>query len=290
MFKALSPTGFFIVVMIYFLALLGITVISSNYDAQVGESNKVFFLVAQAFSVLLFFIIPAFLFALFFTQEKLHYFLLHKAPSALVVIVSCLLIITAMPFIGYLEGLNKSMTLPKSLSGLEQWMKASEEKVQQIEEAFMKNQTIGDLLLNLFVVAFLAALSGEFFFRGLIQRAMTNMTKNIHLSVWVTAILFSAFHMQFYGFLPRVLLGAILGYAFVWSGSLWTSIIAHFLNNALVLIYGYCLSAGYLPKAIDEIGMEGDKVTLAWALPSMLLVLAFMILLNKMKRPVQMIS
>jgi len=287
MFTGLSPLRFFVVVMLYFLMLLGITVWSSSVDSTINISpDKLFFLkIVQAISVLMVFIIPALLFALFFSEEKLYYFRLNKFPSFIVVILSCVLIISSLPFISYLEGLNKSMSLPAAFSGLEHWMKASEDKVQQIEEAFMKNQTISDLLMNLFVIAFMAALSEELFFRGLIQRSMLNLSKNVHVSVWVTAVLFSAFHMQFYGFIPRVILGAILGYIYVWSGSLWTSIIVHFLNNGLVLIVSYLVSSNVISKSVEDVGMDGDKVTLVWAIPSLLLMGCCLFLLNKMKTP-----
>jgi membrane protease YdiL (CAAX protease family) len=270
---------------------LGITIWSSTYDVTIDVNNKdmLFSLkVVQAISVIIVFILPACLFVLFFSPEKLHYFSLNRSPSFIFVIISCLLIISAMPFITYLEGLNKAMSLPEAFSGIEQWMRTSELKVQEIEEALMKDQTPAGLIMNVFVIGFMAALSEELFFRGLVQRAMLNMSKKVHLSVWVTAVLFSAFHMQFYGFLPRVLLGAILGYIYVWSGSLWTNIIVHFLNNALILVLTYLVSTGVLPKTVEDIGMESDKVTLTWALPSLVLIIVGMFLLNKMKRPMQL--
>lgn len=290
MFKALSPLRFFVVVMIYFVLLLGITIWSSVGDMSVDMANKeTLFLmkVAQAVSVIMVFILPACMFVLFFSTDKLHYFLLHRSPPFLFIVISCVLIITALPLIAYLEGLNKAVTMPAVFSEIEAWMKASEMKIQQIEEAFLKDQSVGDLLMNLFVIAFMAAFSEELFFRGLIQRSMLNLSKNVHLSVWITAILFSAFHMQFYGFIPRVLLGAVLGYTYVWSGSLWTSVIVHFLNNALVLVLIYMVNTGYLPKEVEQIGMESDKVTLSWALSSLAMVLGSMFLLYRLKKPVQ---
>lgn len=293
MFKTLTPVRFFVVVMIYFVLLLGLTVWSSTSEINTNAltQESIFLMkIAQAISVFLVFILPACMFVVFFTNEKLYYFLWQIPPTFLFVFISCLVIVSALPFIGYMEGLNKAMTLPTAFSGIENWMKASEIKVKQIEEAFMNNQTPGDLGMNLFVIAFMAAFSEELFFRGLIQRSMLKLSKNIHLSVWVTAILFSAFHMQFYGFIPRVFLGAVLGYMYVWSGSLWTSIIVHFLNNGLIVVLMYLVNVGYLPKEVEKIGMESDKVTLSWALSSLVLVSGGVFLLYRLKKPVQYVT
>jgi hypothetical protein len=76
-------------------------------------------------------------------------------------------------------------------------------------------------------------------FRGVIQTIFVRWTKNTHAAVWITAILFSAFHMEFFGFLPRLLLGVFFGYFVAWSGSIWTGVWAHFLNNSTVVIITY---------------------------------------------------
>lgn len=293
MFKNLSPAGFFGVVMIYFIAMFIITLWSSTYDIGVGniDQQQLFYMkVVQVITVLLFFVAPACLFVLFFSPEKLHYFSLNKLPSFLFVIVSCVLVITALPFIAYLEEFNKSMSFPKVFSGVENWMIASEAKVKQIEEAFIKDQSTYDLLVNLFVIALVAAFWEELFFRGLLQRSMYNFSKNSHLSIWVTAILFSAFHMQFYGFIPRVFLGAILGYLYSWSGSLWSSIIVHFLNNALVLVLSFLLSTSILSKEVEAFVMDGDKVIPLWVLVSLGSMVLCLFLLNKLKKPIHAMS
>jgi membrane protease YdiL (CAAX protease family) len=286
MSKGLNSKAFFAVAMVWFVFMLTISIQGSSGEGT-GNFTVNDMKILQVASVILLFILPSLLIAMLFSKEKLHYFQLDKIPSSLFIIISIILVLSATPFIGYLEGLNKAIVLPRALSGLEQWMKASEEKVKEIEDAFMKNQRLSDLLVNLFVIAFMAALSEELFFRGLIQRSMLNLTKNVHFAVWTTAILFSAFHLQFYGFLPRIVLGAILGYIYVWSGSLWTGIIVHFLNNALVLVVSYLSDHGHLSKNIEDLGMEGDKISLTWALPSVLLVAGCLFLLHKMKQPIK---
>jgi len=100
-------------------------------------------------------------------------------------------------------------------------------------------KTIGALLVNLLMLAVIPAIGEEFIFRGCLQRLFNQLTKNHHIAIWLTAIIFSSIHLQFYGFIPRMLLGAMFGYLFVWSNSLWLPILGHFLNNATAVITAY---------------------------------------------------
>ena len=104
--------------------------------------------------------------------------------------------------------------------GIEKWMKDAEESAAEITKAFLDVKTIPGLVFNVFMIAFLPAVGEELLFRGIIQRIFTDMTKSHHWGIWISAILFSAMHFQFYGFVPRVLLGALFGYLLVWSGSI----------------------------------------------------------------------
>ena len=107
---------------------------------------------------------------------------------------------------------------------------------------------IGDLVVNLIIVALLAAVGEELLFRGSMQNIFLEWTKNKHAAVWITAVLFSALHAQFYGFLPRMLLGVVLGYLYIWSGSLWLSMLFHFLNNGLAVLFSYLIAKGTISE------------------------------------------
>jgi membrane protease YdiL (CAAX protease family) len=98
---------------------------------------------------------------------------------------------------------------------------------------------LGDLLLNLLVIAIVPAIGEELLFRGYLQQSFSNWLSNPHVAIIVTAVLFSAIHLHFQAFLPRFILGVLLGYLFYWSGSLWLPILAHFANNAQAVIISY---------------------------------------------------
>ena len=168
------------------------------------------------------------------------------------------LMIVALPAINMLGYWNQHMTLPSCLEPLEQWMKTQEETAQAFTEQFMNVTTFGALIINILLMAVLPALAEELTFRGLLQRLLTTDTfkpRIPHVAIWCSAIIFSAIHLQFYGFVPRMLMGALFGYALVWTGSLWIPILMHFTNNAIaVILYFIAYNKGWDMQQIDAIG------------------------------------
>jgi len=163
--------------------------------------------------------------------------------------------------------------------GIETWMKNAEEQAGELTEAFLKVETVGGLLFNIFMIAFLPAIGEELLFRGVIQRIFTRWTQNVHWGIWISAILFSALHMQFYGFIPRMLLGVLFGYLLVWSGSMWLPIIAHFINNGVAVVIMYLVDKELLNPELEVIGSTSDSYYLAAV--SLVLVIAFMIMIKR---------
>lgn len=234
----------------------GDTDLNMNFD----DPNVLIFLkIAQAASVIIIFILPAILIAVFWTKPKFRYLGMSERPSAITLLLAGIGIFMAMPLINWLAEMNQHMHFPSALSGIETWMKNSEDKATQLTEAFTKGTTVGTLILNLFVIAFMAALSEEIFFRGILQKVSIECFKNKHAGVWFGAIIFSAFHMQFYGFVPRMLMGAYLGYLFLWSGSLWPGIAAHFINNGAAVFIAWLINRGAISTDVDKVGIEQNE-------------------------------
>jgi uncharacterized protein len=128
---------------------------------------------------------------------------------------------------------------PNFLKSFETWARAQEDQLAELSKMLTKFNSIGELLIAFVVIALLAGVCEEFLFRGIVQTELFRGTKNIHLSIWVAAILFSAIHVQFFGFIPRLLLGALFGYLFYWSGNLIVPMFAHFVNNAFSILMIY---------------------------------------------------
>lgn len=143
----------------------------------------------------------------------------------------------AMPFLNWTVQLNEAVTFPESLSGLEAELRAFENAAQRLTETMLSSASVGGLIANVLVIGVLTGFAEETIFRGATQR-MVASTPYLHgnAAVWITAIIFSAAHFQFFGFLPRMLLGAFLGYLFYSTRSLWPSVFAHALNNSLVVL------------------------------------------------------
>ena len=182
-------------------------------------------------------------------------------------VAAVVLMLVAMPGINLIADWNSKLTLPECMSGLEQWMRAQEDAAAALTERFLSGTSVGTLLVNIGLMALLPACAEELTFRGVIQGLIVNSGESrvrSHVAVWVTAILFSAIHVQFYGFVPRMLLGAMFGYMLVWTGSLWVPITMHFVNNAVTVITYWCVyRAGLSPESVDTIGV-GEMAWLGW--------------------------
>jgi membrane protease YdiL (CAAX protease family) len=172
------------------------------------------------------------------------------------------------------------------MAPVEQWMREQESAAEALTAQLVAGGDVLLLMSNLFVIALVAAVSEEFFFRGALQRIIGLRVRNRHTAVWLTAFLFSAFHLQFYGFLPRMLLGVFLGYLLVWSGTVWLPVLAHFVNNALVLLFLSLWQANDSPSPLSRyLTGETDASLLLPSLFAALLSCLFLLpLLSLLKR------
>jgi len=210
------------------------------------------------------FLLPPLCMAYLWSQEPLKWLKLTGKRQKIKgeIIWAIAIMLAALPAINLLSSWNEQMTLPAFLEPLEQWMKQQEEAAKILTDKFLSASTLDVLLVNLLLMAVLPALAEELTFRGVLQRLFQgsnvsyfHTVKVPHVAIWVTAILFSAIHMQFYGFLPRMLMGALFGYMLVWTGSLWVPILMHFTNNAMaVILYFVATRAGWDMEKVDAIG------------------------------------
>mgnify|MGYP002784587655 CR=1 FL=1 len=206
----------------------------------------------QGLSALGAFVIPGLLFAYYWDfEKKWEPFGLDqvKNPKAYLLIV--LLMVTSIPLVYAIYGINQKMALPPGWEGLEANWKAQEEKAAATISLMLETPGTLALLINMLILVILPAFGEELLFRGLLQRIFQQASRNHHFAIWATAILFSAIHLQWYGFLPRMLLGAGFGYLVVWSGSLFPAIFGHLLNNGMALLGEHAAQKGWLPGGED---------------------------------------
>ena len=184
------------------------------------------------------FVVAAFIFAKIQSSDWLTYLNLKKFNLVLA-ILTLLIILSFSPLLEFSNEMNKNMVLPKFLNELEAWMKLKEAQMAEMTKQLLVMKSIPVLLINLLMLAIIPAVGEEFIFRGCLQKIFGRWIGNYHIAIWITAIIFSAIHFQFYGFMPRMLLGALFGYLLVWSGSLWLPILAHFMNNGVAVVTAY---------------------------------------------------
>ena len=221
------------------------------------------------------FILPAVVAMALFYLRPLHVMGLDRMPSLKALAVVVVFYLVSLPAMNWLVDFNGSMVLPSWMSGVEEAMRQAEDMAADATKQILDINTIPQLLFCLFVVGLMAGLSEEMLFRGAMQRTMQDSRLGAHTAIWVTAIVFSAFHMQFFGFLPRMLLGAWVGYLFVWTRSLWVPIIAHTLNNSTVVVMSYLAGKGVVPEGFgDNLGLPADGAFPWMATASLMLSIA----------------
>jgi hypothetical protein len=257
---------FSILALILAMPLFGLSLseLMSLYPDLTNSSNVgllKYFQIVQSIGV---FVVPPFILAYFFGKGPKTY--LHFSPkyakgSGLLVLI---LMIIILPLINLLAEMNASLSLPEFLDPMEKWMKQMEDSAERLTEMFLTTHSAKDFLVNFIMIAILPALGEELMFRGIVQRLFREWTKNAHWAIFIAAFLFSAIHLQFYGFLPRLLLGMLFGYLYVWSSSIWLPILAHFINNAMAVILYTIFSSQQIEKSIDSLGTSQNMIILSF--------------------------
>ena len=229
-----------------------ITVGVYGFDAigmnNLGDPNTISGLkLFQLFSAVGLFIVPPIFYGLFTSKKIFQTLSLNKLKKPINYVLILILMVISTPFISWIIEINSNMVLPEFMSGIEDWMRSSERQAENLTKAFLTFDGIASFFYVLIIVAIVPALGEELLFRGVLQKIFINWFKNPHAGIWVAAILFSALHMQFFGFFPRMLLGLLFGYIFLWSKSLWLPITGHFINNGSVVIMAYAY-----PDMVDD--------------------------------------
>lgn len=168
----------------------------------------------------------------------------------MVIVATIVFMLVNSPFIEW----NATLQFPEFMSSFEEWARTREDFATRVTEFLTTFNSVGELLTGLLVIALLPAIGEEFVFRGLLQPQLHKNIGNIHAAIWISAILFSALHMQFFGFVPRVFLGALFGYLYYWSGNLWIAILAHFVNNGFSVLMLY-----FYQQGVSELDMNSTE-------------------------------
>ena len=262
---------------IFHTDLAGILTMLSRLDDPKSLPLLKYFQVTQSFGL---FIIPAVLAGYLFEGSSWSYLKAKTTGGGSIYLIVFLMMFISLPFINWMVDINEMMKLPAFMKGVEDWMKSAEEQAGRVTETFLAGKSFGNFLFNIFMIGILPAVGEEFIFRGLLQRLFKDLLKNIHVAIFLTGFLFGVMHMQFYGLLPRMILGMILGYLFYWSGSIWVPVFAHFINNSGAIVVSYLANLGLISQKYQNFGSTHNILLI---MLSLLMTIACLLMVYRRK-------
>lgn len=183
------------------------------------------------------FLLPAYFFQRMRRETTI--FPMEHRTNWLFYVLAIAFMLSFSPLMTAIGAWNEGMKLPQSLQTIESWMRTQEDSMAALTESVVMVNSWPMLFTNILVMAIIPGIAEELFFRGALQRIFEDLLKNKYAAIWVVAVIFSAIHVQFYGFFPRLLLGVFFGYMLVWTQNIWVPVLAHIVNNAIVTVVAF---------------------------------------------------
>jgi membrane protease YdiL (CAAX protease family) len=240
---------------------LSIQEVANTFEIFKDPLSIAYLKYVQAYTSVGMFIVAAGITAWCIDYDWLKFLGLKEKPEFQISIMAVFFIIIILPFTNFLSYFNTNIHLPAFLSGVEDYFRNQEVKMSQIMESLLRPGGMGGLLVNLIVIAVIPSIGEELTFRGVIQKLFSRWFANPHWAIFLTAFLFSAMHFQFLSFLPRFFLGLVLGYLYYWSGSIWLTMLVHFVNNGIAVVYYNYYYGGTVGDYMEKVGTpENDAV------------------------------
>ena len=260
----------------FLLCLVMTTMLNAIILSVLGANSMLYINISILTQNLFVFILPVILTIVFITPSPFKFLNLSNAPSIKSILFAIIAYIAMTPAMNWIVEWNSNFSLPESMSHIETWIRNAENAAQAVTNKILAENNI---IISIILVGCLTGLSEEIFFRGGLQKILFSRPMNAHIAIWITAIVFSALHFQFFGFIPRILLGAFFGYLAYWSGSLWTAIFAHALNNSTVII-AHAINSKY-GFNLDKLGITPSGEFPWLAIASLIVTTAIILFYKK---------
>lgn len=241
----------FVFVIFFLVTMLLIPMISGTLKIDMESRGGL--LAVSAIQNILAFVAPSLVAAWMLSKQPAKVLRLNKAPSLNAVAGIIIVFVLSLPAMNQLIYWNANIKFPESMESVEAVFRSMEDNAARVSEIMLATNSVGGLLVNLFFIAILTAFGEELFFRGTLQTAAGSEGAN-HTAIWVVALIFSAFHFQIYGFVPRLILGAWFGYLLLWTQSVYVPMIAHAINNGTVVIASWLMGRGTIPD-VETLGV-----------------------------------
>ncbi|TAD98911.1 MAG: CPBP family intramembrane metalloprotease [Bacteroidetes bacterium] len=267
------------------LANFDLTVVAEivKNPLQNPETKEISLIIGGINSLGLFALSPLF-FLRYFDKTSTPQNLLYRFDQRILFFLTFLLVIIAMPSLSHLIKWNENLILPDFFEDFENWAKAKENKMKEITLFLLDFESGTQFFLAMIVIAVVPALGEELLFRGILQHKLFVIFKNIHVAIWLTAFLFSAFHFQFYGLIPRMVLGAMFGYLYFWSKNLFVPILAHFINNGFTLLMMYLFKL-----ELSNLNMDSEAAPIQYAILSLIFLGILLFFIKKLSKKEEVI-
>lgn len=261
---------------VFFIMLVLLSVVSSLLigDGFTAKGMRIFAIVQD----LLVFILPAVVAAFVATRLPASLLTVNVRPRLFPIIMAIIVMLTSLPAMELLIEWNNNLHLPESMSGLEESLRNMEDSASTGISALSGGNTVGDLIMGILIIGILTGIAEELFFRGALQNLFMTMPKvKKHFAIWAAAFIFSFMHFQFFGFVPRLLLGAYFGYLIWWTGSVWVPVIAHAFNNSLVVLLSWIAASSGVAESVENaaainLGTDWYTITLSVAVTALGLI------------------
>lgn len=151
--------------------------------------------------------------------------------------LTIMLFIVAFPIVIFLGWINSFLPTGDFMKNL----------AEQNAEVFRSLLEVkGGLVFALLFVGITPAICEELLFRGYMYRALEKSTRVV-VAIIVSSLVFSLFHIDLTGLLPRFFLGALLAYVTWTSNSLYPAMVGHLVNNG-----GLMIAASFNPEMLTE--------------------------------------
>ena len=220
------------------------------------------------------FTFPAVVIAYFTSSRPLHFLGMTTKLKFKNFAFVLLTYLCAIPAMNFIIDWNCNIHLPQQFSQIEQVLRDFEDAAQAMTNTLTSNNSLPRIALLILSIGVLTGFGEEIFFRGMFTNLLIQRPYNKHIAIWIGAFVFSLMHFQFFGFIPRMLLGAFFGYLLVWTDCLWLPIFAHALNNSFAIIVKYIEDQDIISFSVDKVGTTD---MMPWSAIISIVIVAFLL-------------
>lgn len=259
----IKPAASLVLLFSLFLFMLIAVSLITQLLGSLTDNTAAILRISSVLQNVLVFILPAVATAMLSTRFPAALLAIDKFPSGKFILLSIAVLIVSIPLMNSIIDWNQNITLPDSFSQFNDYMQQLEKGAEKAVSDITGGNTVGTLIMSILIVGVFTGLGEEIFFRGGLMRLFSCIKgMSPHVAIWLTAFLFSALHMQFLGFVPRMLLGVFFGYLTFWSGSLWLPIMIHALNNSILVTTDWINNRSGSQIDVNSIGLGDNALVL----------------------------